>query len=197
MDIGCDTGKFMCGRKKKYGLICQAVCDIRGLILDISIMYPGSTSDCLAFKGMSLFRDLEEELLAPGLCLFGDNAYLNTSYMATPYTGVSGGIKDLYNFYHSQLQICIECALGILTHQWAILKSAIPMNVGIAKTVALVVVLSQLHNYCIDADERDITSNTALDELISEVNSAVPLVRVDKDLQHAGNDIIPEQRTPL
>ena len=71
------------------------------------------------------------------------------------------------------------------------------MNVGIAKTVALVVVLSQLHNYCIDADERDITSNTALDELISEVNSAVPLVRVDKDLQHAGNDIIPEQRTPL
>ena len=91
--VGCDAGKFMCGRKKKFGLNCQAVCDVRGRILDISIMYPGSTSDCLAFEGMSLFRDLEEGLLAPGLCLFGDNAYLNSSYMATPYSGVSGGTK--------------------------------------------------------------------------------------------------------
>ena len=62
--VGCDSGKFMCGRKKKYGLNCQAVCDVRGRILDISIMYPGSTSDCLAFEGMSLFCDLEEGLLA-------------------------------------------------------------------------------------------------------------------------------------
>ena len=83
----------MCGRKKKFGLNCQAVCDVRGRILDISIIYPGSTSDCLAFEGMSLFRDLEGGLLAPGLCLFGDNAYLNSSYMATPYSGVSGGTK--------------------------------------------------------------------------------------------------------
>ena len=67
------------------------------------------------------------------------------------------------------------------------------MNVGIAKTVALVVALAKLHNYCIDADERDIASNTALDEWISEVNGAVPLVQVEEDLQHAGNDITPEQ----
>jgi hypothetical protein len=81
---GCDAGKFMCGRKKKYGLNCQAVCDVRGRILDISIQYPGSTSDCLAFEGMSLFHRLEEGILDPTLCLFGDNAYLNTPYMATP-----------------------------------------------------------------------------------------------------------------
>ena len=67
------------------------------------------------------------------------------------------------------------------------------MNVGIAMTVALVVALAKLHNYCIDADERDIASNTALDEWISEVNGAVPIVQVNEDLQHAGNDIIPEQ----
>jgi hypothetical protein len=192
-DVGCDTGKFRCGRKKKYGLNCQAVCDVRGRILDISIMYPGSTSDCLAFEGMSLFRDLEEGLLAPGLCLFGDSAYLNAPYMATPYTGVSGGTKDSYNFYHSQLRIRIECTFGMLTHRWAILRSAIPMNVGIAKTVALVVALAKLHNYCIDADERDIASNTARDEWNSEVNGAVPLAPVDEDLQHAGNEVIPEQ----
>ena len=49
---------------------CQAVCDARGKFLDISIMYPGSTSDCLAFEGMSLYSKLENGVLAPGLCFF-------------------------------------------------------------------------------------------------------------------------------
>lgn len=109
-----------------------------GRILDISIMHPGSTSDCLALEGMSLFpHQLENGLLAPGLCIFGDNAYLNTPYMATPYAAVSGGTKDAYNFYHLQLQIRIECTFGILTHRWAILRRAIAVNIRIEKTVAL------------------------------------------------------------
>jgi hypothetical protein len=52
----CNVRKFMCGRKKKYRLNCQAVCDVRGRILDTSVQYPGSRSDCLAFEGMSLFH---------------------------------------------------------------------------------------------------------------------------------------------
>ena len=84
---------------------CQAVCDVRGKFLDLSIMYPGSTSDCLAFEGMALYQKLEEGLLAPGLCLFGDNAYINSLFMATPFPGASGGSKDAYNFYHSQVRI--------------------------------------------------------------------------------------------
>ena len=55
-DAVCSPGKFFCRRKKKFGLNCQAVCDAWGRILDISILYPGSSSDCLAFKGMSLFQ---------------------------------------------------------------------------------------------------------------------------------------------
>ena len=56
----------------------------RGHFLDISILYPGSTSDCLAFEGMSPFQKLEGGILAPGLCIFGDNAYLNTPLLAAP-----------------------------------------------------------------------------------------------------------------
>ncbi|KAI2506747.1 nuclease [Fragilaria crotonensis] len=63
---GCSSGKFMCTRKKKFGLNCQAVSDVRGRILDISIMYPRSTSDCLAFEGMNLFQKLESGMLAQG-----------------------------------------------------------------------------------------------------------------------------------
>jgi hypothetical protein len=148
VESGCScAGKFFCGLRKKFGLNCQAVSNFRGRILDISMIYSGSTSDCLAFEGMTLFQKLENGILAPGLCLFGDNAYLNTSYMTTPYAAVSGGSKDAaYNFYHSQLRIRIECTLGIFTHRWSILRSAIPMNVSVRKTVALVICLAKLHN---------------------------------------------------
>jgi hypothetical protein len=114
VDAGCSSaGKFHCARKtKKHGLNCQAVCDIRGRILDISIIYLGSTSDCLAFEGMSIFHKLEEGILAPGLCIFGDNAYLNTPDMTMPYAAVLGGTKDACNFYHLQLRIRIECAVA-------------------------------------------------------------------------------------
>ena len=192
-DARCDTGKFFCGRKKKFGLNCQAVCDVRGRILDISIMYPGSTSDCLAFEGMSLFQKLEEGMLAPGLCIFGDNAYLNTPYMATPYPAVSGGTKDSYNFYHSQLQIRIECAFGILTHRWAILRSAIPMGVTIKKTVALVLALAKLHNYCIDCNDSRVAPSTPSDEWRSEVHGAVLLVDTTEDHNNLDGGVTPRQ----
>jgi hypothetical protein len=84
--------------------------------------------------------------------------------MATPYAAVSGGTKDANNFYHSQLRIRIECTFGILTYRWAILRSAIPANIRIEKTVALVVALAKLHNYCINANDNDISANTARDE---------------------------------
>jgi hypothetical protein len=55
--------------------------------------------DYLAFSTSALKHKLEiSRFLAPKLCLFGDNAYVNTSYMATPYKGATGGTKDNTNF---------------------------------------------------------------------------------------------------
>jgi len=83
----------------------QAVADCRGRILDMSITYGGASSDCLAFEASDMWHRLENGLLKPGYVLFGDNAYLNSVYMATPFPNVSQGPKDNYNFYHSQ--VCI------------------------------------------------------------------------------------------
>jgi hypothetical protein len=102
---GCGRKKFLCARKHKFGLNCQAVSDCRGRILDISITYGGSAADCIAFEASDLYTRLERGLLAPGLVLFGDNAYLNTFFMATPFPRVSSGCRDDYNFYHSQVSI--------------------------------------------------------------------------------------------
>jgi hypothetical protein len=103
-DSGIGIKKLYCARKHKFGLNCQAVSDKRGRFLDISIKYGGSSADCLAFEASDLFERLEAGLLHSGLVLFGDNAYLNSPYMATPYTNVSGGSRDNYNFYHSQVK---------------------------------------------------------------------------------------------
>ncbi len=109
----CGIGqlKFFCVRKNKFRLNCQAVSDANGRLLEMAITYGGSTSDCSAFEGSNLYKRLECGLLLDGFCLFGDNAYLNSQYMATPYKNVSNGSRDSYNYYHSQLRLCVECDL--------------------------------------------------------------------------------------
>lgn len=154
----CGQSKFLCGRKGKFGLNCQAVSDVRGKILDISIAYGGASSDCLAFERSKLYDRCENGLMKNGKVLFGDNAYLNTQYMATPYTNVSGNeeyrTRDDYNFYHSQLRIRVECCFGMLVQRWGILRTALSHTIPLTRIVALVNALARLHNYCIDETDR-------------------------------------------
>ncbi len=57
------------GRKHKYGLNCQAVCDVRGRFLNMSIICDGASSDLVAFEGSGLKKGLDVGFLAPNLCL--------------------------------------------------------------------------------------------------------------------------------
>ena len=66
---GAGQKMFRCGRKNKFGLNCQAVCDVHGQILDILITYGGSLSDYLAFVASNLHKQLEDGWLADGLVL--------------------------------------------------------------------------------------------------------------------------------
>ena len=78
----------------------------------------------------------------------------------------------------SQLRIKIECAFGMFTERWAILRSAIPMNIRINKTISLVSALAKLHNFCIDMEERSAGRLVARDfvTLISNPDGYVPLL---------------------
>ncbi len=148
----------MCGWKHKFGLNCRADSDCRGRILDISIKYGGALSDCLAFEASELHTWLENGLMQQDgdkdrFVLFGDNAYLNTAYMVTPFTNVAGDpnriAEDCYNFFHSQLQIRVECAFGMLVQRWGILCMAMPQYLSVKKVVALVIACAKLPNFCI------------------------------------------------
>jgi hypothetical protein len=50
----CNVGKFYCGQKHKYRLNMQVICDACRQFLDISLMFPASTSDILSFKSASI-----------------------------------------------------------------------------------------------------------------------------------------------
>ena len=58
-----------------------------------------------------------------------------------------------YNFYHSPLQINIECTFGMLVHSWGELQKPIPVNIYIDKTTHIVCALCILHNFYIDEKE--------------------------------------------
>lgn len=51
---GVDSAKYFCGRKHKYGLNLQAICDVNRKFLDISIKWGGSASDLVAFETSTL-----------------------------------------------------------------------------------------------------------------------------------------------
>ena len=101
--------KFERGRKEEFGLNGQAVCDAEGKMQDTSILHPGSTSDPLIALHLREcpVPEVGSGHFDPGLCLFGDNAYMKTPFMATPDTALSNGTKDAYSLYHFQLQIQI------------------------------------------------------------------------------------------
>ena len=144
----CGPMCFMCGCKGKYGLNLQGVCDHIQRFTSIWILHPGLSSNFLSFIRSSLYRSLQvPSYLYPGLVIFGDLAYVNNSYMVTPYKNVRVGERDNFNFFHSQLCINIECAFGQLVHRWPILCRPLSANIGVKKQIALVHALCSLHNF--------------------------------------------------
>ena len=149
--VGVDSGKFYCGRKGKFGLNMQGVCDARWRFTYISAQHPASASDYLAFVTSLLYQKLTEGTGLPdGYCLYGDNAYINEMYMTVPFPNTSSGPKDAYNYYQSQVRINIECAFGVLTNRWRLLKSPLSANSPINHMNAFLLCLCKIHNFCID-----------------------------------------------
>ena len=57
--VGVCQKKILCGRKHKFRLNFQAVADVNGRILDISVVYGALAADCVAFEASDLYSRLE------------------------------------------------------------------------------------------------------------------------------------------
>ncbi len=55
IEASCDTGKFFSRQKLKYERHRQTIYSADEQFLDHSILYLGSTADCLAFEGMCIY----------------------------------------------------------------------------------------------------------------------------------------------
>ena len=131
----CGPMCFMCGRKGKYGLNLPGFYNHIQRFTSIWILHPGSSSDFLSFIRSSLCRSLQiPRYLYPGLVIFGDLAYVNNSYMVTPYKNIRAGEN-------------IQCAFGLLVHRWPILHHPLSANFGVKKQIALVHALCCLHYF--------------------------------------------------
>jgi hypothetical protein len=178
--IGFGPTKFFCGRKMKYGLNMMDVCDSRRRFIWVEINMPGAASDFYAFDESVLKAKLESDgFLRPGLCLFDDNAYVNTPYMCILWRNVSRGPKDAMNFFRSQLRINIECAFGILVHRWGMLRKPMPVNLEVRKISSCVLALCKLHNYCIDKRCEEVKAPSDLDLFNIVMDGGLFLPRMD------------------
>ena len=176
-NIGFGEGRFLCGRKGKFGIQLQAICDSKRRFLDVSIGTPGSSSDYFTFLHSEIYESMNTEgFLRPGLALYGDNAYCNCSYMMVPFKGSVSGSQDAYNFFHSSCRINIECAFGMLVHRFGILRKPMPMNINVPRVSALVTSLCRLHNFCIDRKDTEMSVFSPLDLLFQIVSGGSAIV---------------------
>jgi hypothetical protein len=64
-----------------------------------------------------LLQDPDQTIVAPGLTIIGDNAFVEPIHMSVPIPGKHvTQEEDAYNFYPSQIGITVERAFGILVH---------------------------------------------------------------------------------
>jgi DDE superfamily endonuclease len=156
----CGSSTFYCGRKNKFGYNMQGVCDADGKFTAVWILHPAASSDYISLIRSKFYKKISTPgFLAPGCVIFGDNAYVSTDFMVTPYKNVRAGPKDDFNFYHSQLRITIERAFGMLVRRWAVLRYPMASRMGSIKQIALTMCLCSLHNFCTASKETLVFEN--------------------------------------
>ena len=84
------------------------------------------------------------------LYCIGDCAYTLMEKMLPIYRSelVAKERYDNYNFYVSQLHICIEMAFGVMVKRWGLLQR--PITISICNIKHLICSIGALHNFCIN-----------------------------------------------
>jgi hypothetical protein len=81
--LNVGQANFRCHRKDKFGFNMQAICDHNLKFYWVNVKWPGATSDCMAWMTSGLCNLPENtpttKLLAAGMTLVGDNAYVKGS----------------------------------------------------------------------------------------------------------------------
>ena len=131
-----------------YGVNIQAVCDHNYHFLFIGVVGPGVMGDHQAIHECRLSK-LVESTHGVLYCI-GDCAYTPTEKLLPIYRSEQAAKEryDNFNFYASQLRICIEMAFGVIVKKWGILQR--PITISICHIKHLICAIGVLHNFSIN-----------------------------------------------
>ncbi len=76
---------YYSGHYAEFGINIQAACDSSCRFVYVSVSAPGRTSDVVALRKISLCQIIED--LPLGKYVIGDNAYVCTEHLLTPFPG--------------------------------------------------------------------------------------------------------------
>jgi DDE superfamily endonuclease len=150
---------YFSGHYQAYGINVQAACDAQCRFVFAALAAPGGANDITAFRKTALHTYIQN--LPLGKYIIGDNAYVCSEHLLTPFCGDEKREKqkDAFNFYLSQLRIRVEMTFGRLVNKWRIFKR--PMQVKLKNVGQVFLCATRLHNFCID--ERVTKLDTTLD----------------------------------
>ena len=139
---------YFSGHYQDYGINVQAACDSESRFVYAALKAPGGTNDIVAYRKSTLPKYIES--LPLGTYAIGDNAYICTEHLLTPFPGDQKANIDnhSYNFFLSQCRIRIEMAFGLLVSKWRIFRR--PLQVRLKHVGRLFLCATRLHNYCIN-----------------------------------------------
>ena len=153
---------FFC-RKLYYALPVQAVVDSDYRFLCCSARCVGSTHDSIAHTVSALGNFLESGKLHFESWIAGDEAYVCTESLITPFPAASAtDAEDAFNYYHSSLRMHVEQAFGMLVGKWRILRE---LSFSLQTNARLIVLSMKLHNFVIDRADAKITRRFTREEL--------------------------------
>jgi hypothetical protein len=146
------------------GLNVQALVDSKLRFLYAGIFKGGRSSDFKSYMQSTLMSWIES--LPPWFFVAGDNAYVRTEHLLTPFMGSNHLNPDNdSNIFLSQLRICIEMAFGRLVSKWWILCA--PLEVPLSKCASVFQACCHLHNYCIEEMVNDSGKATRIETVYS------------------------------
>ena len=144
--------------KMKYTINVQAVCDYRGVYLDVDCRWPGSVHDAKVFSNSIINAMLREgtlpivyKSLVPGRdkipsLLLADPAYTLLPYCMKEFATCTTNEQVVFNNLLRSSRNQVESAFGRLKARWQILNTKI--NLRLENVPQVIHACFVLHNFC-------------------------------------------------
>ena len=113
--------QYYSGHYCKFGVNIQAACNHNSQFIYFALAGPGSMNNKTVIRHCALGRYIE--CLPSGYAAIGDAAYEPTEHLTPIFYGVnqSDPLHDNFNYFASQLCICIEMAFRLMQMKWCYL----------------------------------------------------------------------------